>query len=180
VPIDPGKSKKTVLQPPESEVAWAAPPSSPSPSSVASVQPVPSRAEGATPAIPLPPASTRKAPTVVFEEPESGKVRPIRGVLVEFRGPADAGRMHALYEGRNRIGRDVDCDVCVEDPHVSKMHGFIYLDGDGPRLVDSSANGTVVDGERVRGSTLRLAAGAKLDIGSVRMVFVPIPTPYGS
>lgn len=116
---------------------------------------------------------------MLVEDPGASGTPQIRGILVEFRGPDDAGRMHPLSDGRNVLGRDGDCNVVIDDPLVSKMHAFIYLDGSGARLVDNSQNGTIIDGRRVLGAQVPLAPGSKLDLGGVRMVFVLVPNPYG-
>lgn len=104
--------------------------------------------------------------------------RQLRAVLVEYRGPDDLGRCHFLRDGRNAIGRDEECEVRLDEPSVSKAHAFIYLDGDGMRVVDNSQNGTVVDGKTIRGGEMSLVYGSKLDIGGARYVFVPIPPPF--
>lgn len=147
-------------------------------------QPAPVAEKPARPPLASPPAAAparRKDRTVVVGDAEvSGapRVRTIRAVLVEFRGPDDPGRVHPLYEGRNAIGRDSECDVILDDPNISKMHGFIYVDDEGSRIVDNSQNGTIVAGRTLRGAQSALTGGTRIDLGEVRFVFVPVPTPF--
>ena len=51
------------------------------------------------------------------------------------------------------IGREVDCDLVVEDPRVSRHHAQLEVHDDGRMVLRDlgSANGTFVHGERVEG-----------------------------
>ncbi|MCB9591184.1 MAG: sigma 54-interacting transcriptional regulator [Sandaracinaceae bacterium] len=62
----------------------------------------------------------------------------------------DAPHLAALVEGRSLIiGRDESADIRLKDGMVSREHvSLIHLAG-AVHLVDSSANGTFLDGERV-------------------------------
>jgi DNA-binding winged helix-turn-helix (wHTH) protein len=53
------------------------------------------------------------------------------------------GRRHPLNLGRNVIGRDLDCDICLADAGVSRHHAEIIVSADGAILQDlGSKNGT--------------------------------------
>jgi predicted component of type VI protein secretion system len=115
---------------------------------------------------------------VVVGNEAPAAVRHLRALLVEYRGADDPGSCHFLRDGRNAIGRDEECEVHLDDPSVSKAHAFVYIDGEGTRLVDNSQNGSIVDGRTIRGGQVSLTHGSKIDLGAARFVFVAIPPPF--
>jgi DNA-binding NtrC family response regulator len=64
------------------------------------------------------------------------------------------------------IGRDVDCDVQIEDPQVSRSHATLHL-GEAPRIEDlGSANGTQVRGRAIEAhGPVALGLGDPVQIG---------------
>lgn len=84
------------------------------------------------------------------------------------RRPAAAtgGRLVSLTDGREYaltgtsllIGRDAACDVVITSRNVSRRHAEIIATPKGYVLVDSSTNGTIVNGQRVEGQQV-LARG---------------------
>src|SRR5256885_9693863 len=83
-----------------------------------------------------------------------------------------AGEPRAFEVGaRAVIGRDPTCEVCLDDPSVSRRHAEIRLREDGHyEVVDlSSKHGVLVRGEKVR--TALLAHGDELGIGLARFRF---------
>jgi pSer/pThr/pTyr-binding forkhead associated (FHA) protein len=65
------------------------------------------------------------------------------------------------------VGRDETADITVRDSTLSRRHFMVWREGDNFLIKDlSSQNGTWVDGQRVRGTTLRenvcIAAGRTL------------------
>lgn len=84
----------------------------------------------------------------VIPAPAADERSPVRGALFVYAHRRDPGSVHALRQGRNSIGTGKDCDVTVEDPVVSRLHGFFMVGPDGCRYVDAgSSNGTLVNGE---------------------------------
>lgn len=73
-----------------------------------------------------------------------------------------AGRIYAT------IGRSTDCDVPIDDPTVSSHHARLSWSG-GVLVVEdlASANGTYVDGQRVK--TARVRPGADIRCGAVSL-----------
>jgi len=62
------------------------------------------------------------------------------------------------------IGRDLSCDLVLEDSSVSRNHARVGWNGSGWRLVDvGSKNGTTVNSEPARGAELR--DGDQIGIG---------------
>ena len=65
------------------------------------------------------------------------------------------------------VGRDETADITIRDDTLSRRHFMIWREGDSFLIKDlNSQNGTWVDGQRVRGTTLRddicIAAGRTL------------------
>ncbi len=65
------------------------------------------------------------------------------------------------------IGRDLSCDLVLEDSSVSRRHARVGWNGGGWMLVDvSSKNGTTVNGEPALGTELR--DGDSIGLGRLR------------
>src|SRR5574341_147627 len=83
------------------------------------------------------------------------------------------GRVVSLTDGREYVisgpsmvfGRDAGCDVVITYKNVSRRHAEIMATPKGYVLVDSSTNGTFVNGERVEGQRL-LARADVIRIGN--------------
>lgn len=73
-------------------------------------------------------------------------------------------RAHPLGAAPVAIGRDAACDVVVGGAGVSRRHAVVRAGPDGYVLSDESANGTLVNGERVAAPQL-LADGDVVRIG---------------
>lgn len=97
------------------------------------------------------------------------------------------GRIVSLTDGREyavpatglSIGRDAACDVVVVAADVSRRHARIALTGHGYEVLDSSANGVLLNGLRVQGH-VSLAKGDMLRIGTDEFRFyadVEAPAP---
>ena len=102
---------------------------------------------------------------------------------VSFASPAP-GRYLAIEEGEltrlvplresvTHVGRGFSVDVRLDDQTVSRRHAVIVAHPHGTRILDDrSANGTMVNGRRVREATLRDRDA--IQIGAVSLVFVEI------
>lgn len=63
------------------------------------------------------------------------------------------------------LGRDLACDIVVNDPEVSRRHARIYTQGDLFYIEDNgSTNGTCVNGQRLMGPSA-LQSGDRINIG---------------
>ena len=76
-----------------------------------------------------------------------------------------------LEEGTTHIGRDFAADIRLEDLSLSRRHA-ILVHGSGETVIldDRSANGTLLNGERVLRATLR--DGDVVVLGSTVMHYV--------
>lgn len=75
------------------------------------------------------------------------------------------GREYTIGEGPLRLGRDAASDVVVSGHEVSRQHAEIQRDPDGYLLVDTSVNGTYVNGQRI-GKTHRLSRADVIRVGN--------------
>lgn len=99
------------------------------------------------------------------------------------------GKILALTEAIFRIGRDPSCELRVNDRHASRVHAEIRREGDAFVLYDRSANGTWVNGVRVK-ERRTLAQGDKVRVAGERFIFTighvaepteePQTSPYAS
>ena len=97
----------------------------------------------------------------------AGKVRMTRGNQPE--------RVLSLSQAQVVIGRDPACDVQLDYAQVSGRHARIDVKGGNFVLTDlSSANGTWVNGQRVRNRILR--PGDVIGLGPYRFTFTPDQT----
>jgi ABC-type multidrug transport system ATPase subunit/pSer/pThr/pTyr-binding forkhead associated (FHA) protein len=117
-------------------------------------------------------------------ERATGKVRAAMdgaGMRPEGEPPGEAG-VGFLVTGSNRrdippagltIGRDSDNDVVLQGARVSRRHARIELSAEGYFICDlGSANGTKVNGTKLRGTAAWLRDGDLLTLGSQSLRFV--------
>ncbi len=87
--------------------------------------------------------------------------------------PGAAGREFALEGPVVTVGRRADQDIVLIDPSVSRSHARIELGPAGVVILDlGSTNGTVVNGQRLRGSRATLRGGERIEIGTVVLEFL--------
>ena len=79
------------------------------------------------------------------------------------------GSRHAVTADGLVIGRGAEADLRINDPGISRRHAELRLDGRQVRVTDlGSTNGTLVDGHKVRETTLR--DGARVRLGNTEIV----------
>jgi pSer/pThr/pTyr-binding forkhead associated (FHA) protein len=61
------------------------------------------------------------------------------------------GREYEIAEGSVLIGREAGCDVVISSKNVSRRHAEIVSTPKGYLVIDSSTNGTFVNGEKIKG-----------------------------
>jgi hypothetical protein len=78
---------------------------------------------------------------------------------------------------RFTIGRTRDCDLCLTDLSVSRMHALLIRREDGWVLSDlGSHNGTRLNGWLVR-EAVRVRAGDRVEFGSMAFIIQGDPPP---
>jgi pSer/pThr/pTyr-binding forkhead associated (FHA) protein len=100
-------------------------------------------------------------------------------------GTSTGGRLVCLTDGREytvghtplSLGRDAGSDVVVSGNEVSRNHAEIRSEPDGYVLVDLSANGTYVNGQRM-GKTHLLARADVIRIGNDEFRFYADATDF--
>jgi DNA-binding NtrC family response regulator len=104
-----------------------------------------------------------------------------RAYVTVVSGPADPPLAELPRGAEVSIGRSRSSGVRVEDGSVSRTHATLLWEGGGTViLVDyGSRNGTLVDGQRVRG-TQKLGSGAEIQIGEARLVVVVGGTAFST
>ena len=66
-------------------------------------------------------------------------------------GPS-VGKVYPLDKNEEFVGRDLNNDIVINDPEISRRHARLYVQGNGYVLEDlGSTNGTFVNGQRLLG-----------------------------
>ncbi len=100
---------------------------------------------------------------------------------------ATGGRLVCLTDGREYtigaapvvIGREAGCDIVVPNKDVSRRHAEIFVSPQGYVLVDSSTNGTFVNGDRIEAQRV-LARADVIKIGDHEFRFYADKAPEGA
>lgn len=107
---------------------------------------------------------------------DGGTCPPALSLLVHA-GPT-AGLVVPLERGSYRIGRS-NTDICLPDPDVSRVHAVLTISETAVTITDdASANGTIVDGCRIRSALLSTAS--RIQIGGSVMSIVFDDEDYGA
>lgn len=79
---------------------------------------------------------------------------------------------HQLSIGVNSVGRLPDNQVVIRDEHISRRHFAIIIHSDGRCEIHdiASKNGTVLNGEKIKGPT-ELSPGDEISVCTRRMKF---------
>ncbi|HJU74089.1 MAG TPA: FHA domain-containing protein, partial [Gemmatimonadaceae bacterium] len=104
--------------------------------------------------------------------PPGGANREVPRQSARVSAPVKNGRLISQLDGREyairaeglSIGRDAACDVVVPANSVSRKHARIALEARGYTITDSSTNGVIVSGEKVR-TTRLLKRGDTVRVG---------------
>ncbi len=115
---------------------------------------------------------------LVVDEALSGRTRIGPALAGPASVPEDGARVVCLTDGREyRIGsrplvfgREAGADIVVPGDNVSRRHAELHRDPAGFLLLDASANGVLVNGERVSGE-VRLKGGDLIRIGNEEFRF---------
>lgn len=64
---------------------------------------------------------------------------------------------------KTTIGRQQDCDIVLDDNHVSRVHTLLQIKGTALHLYNKSTNGTLVNGKKVDECVLQINDIVKID-----------------
>ncbi|WP_075061573.1 FHA domain-containing protein [Ornatilinea apprima] len=97
--------------------------------------------------------------------------------LVMRNGPTP-GKSFLLEQAELFVGRDLNNEIVINDPEVSRRHARFLLQGDGYILEDlGSTNGTTINGQRIMGP-YALRPGEVILLGeNVTMVYEAVVDP---
>ena len=102
---------------------------------------------------------------------ESSFGRKLVGWLVSY-SVDELGVDYKLYEGRNIIGRDVDCNITVSDGRMSGKHAVLLFRANKYSLTDSqSSHGTYVNDEDIELEPRYLKDGDIIRMGNTIFKF---------
>ena len=101
-------------------------------------------------------------------------------VVVEA-GTGDRHVAHMAAKGPLSIGRGPECDVQLDDSHISRRHVLLFAEPDALRVQDVSSNGTLAGEQLLRGSAANVAYGTPILLG-FHTVYVRAlgPTPVAA
>ena len=75
---------------------------------------------------------------------------------------------HVLNDGKHTLGRSSDCEVCVDDPSVSRKHALLVVQSGVLTLKDlGSANKSYVNDDRVT-SEVEVRSGSTVRFGRIK------------
>ena len=149
------------------------------PTPPASVAP-PSRSSSASVSPPRPPREHtifRQVPEGTSTTPSVAKDRKIVGVLVTYSWKPE-GQVFHILEGRNFIGRDRECEVCVpEDETLSGKNSHItfrqsFVIGDMVSMTGTDLNGVPIEQQ-----FCGLSNYATIRAGSTYFTFIAVEPP---
>ena len=189
---------RPLAQPQTAPPPAAPPPAAPKPAAAAMPTPVLPARPGATPPAATPPAATPPAKAPVRAEtpdrPKTVAVRPkdmppppsslaASGTDLESRLHQSTPRLFVKGEGlkrparlmktSNKLGRAETADVLLPHESVSELHAEIRFDGENWSLLDcGSTNGSVVDGQLLRGTAQIIRRNSFIGIGALQLIFL--------
>jgi len=106
---------------------------------------------------------------------ETGKaerVNPVAGWLVVVKG-GQTGIDFRIRIGRNVIGRDLTCDIVLEDDKVSNTHSTVQFYSKTSEFIifdERSQNGTFVNDQLITTNT-QIKDGDRICLGDTEMIF---------
>ncbi len=105
-------------------------------------------------------------------------------MVIEQIGPHGHAVLRLRLEGAGtecRVGRDLGCDIVVDDEHAAQQHALLTLLEDGRVHVQDlgTRNGTRVDGKRVPADTGAIVEQGEVIVGSTRLHIRTRHTPVG-
>jgi hypothetical protein len=117
----------------------------------------------------------------VYVKPTSRAGRRIVALLVTYSWRPE-GEVFPIYEGRNYLGHDPECEICLQtDAKLSRIHTAIFYRGAGFEISDEKGlNGTYVNGQPVPLSGQLLPNYAELRTGATRWRFIAVEPETGA
>ena len=90
---------------------------------------------------------------------------------IEQKGQNAVTEIFPLNNARIKIGRSLECEIAISDPHISSQHVQLDKTTQGYTILDlGSANGTYINGTRLSSPAL-LKEGDEISLGITKLVF---------
>ncbi|HVQ27280.1 MAG TPA: sigma 54-interacting transcriptional regulator, partial [Planctomycetota bacterium] len=122
------------------------------------------------------PAAKSPATTILYLHERPVAIE-LRAFALEVVAGPDSGRSLAGRKRSVLLGTHPSSDVCLTDPHVSRLHARIDVEERDYVLADlGSTNGTRVGGVRVR--QVCLEDGSEIELGATRLRFRVLDEPF--
>jgi len=84
----------------------------------------------------------------------------------------DGSAVMAISLNRTLIGRDLDCDIRIANPEISRHHVVVYREGGTVFTRDlGSSNGTTINGFRALSEPMTILAGDNVVLGDLSFTF---------
>jgi len=105
-------------------------------------------------------------------------------MLIEQIGPHGHPLLRQSFAGAGtecRVGRDISCDIILDDEHAAPQHTLLTLQEDGRVRVQDlgTQNGTRVDGKRVPADTGMVVEQGEIIVGRTRLRIRTRHAPVG-
>ena len=92
--------------------------------------------------------------------------------LLFTRGPLK-GLRYDVKEGEFHLGRSTTCEICIQDPRLSRKHCLFAMSGGDLRIVDlASVNGTFANGAQIDATIRPLKVGDRITVGDTSLIVV--------
>ncbi len=118
------------------------------------------------------PVQRHQRPTRWDETTRLDKTSVPQPTLTVSSGGGGEGNVLEIRQGSQSIGRQPDCDLCIDDRLVSRRHAIVVRDGKKISIHDAgSANGTSVNGEPLHATPRMLRPGDVVRVGRVDLIY---------
>jgi hypothetical protein len=100
------------------------------------------------------------------------QIQGIRRLVGKLVNANNLDEEYNIYEGRNIIGRDMDCNITINDNKVSSRHAVLLYRVGKFSITDSqSSYGTFVNGNDIDLETCYLEDGDEIRVGDTTLLF---------
>lgn len=119
------------------------------------------------------PAERKQRPTGWDEATSSDNTVVSQPALAVHTGGELEGQILEIRLGTQVIGRQPDCELCIDDGFVSRRHAIVVRDDTRVTVQDAgSANGSSVNGDPLHEDPRALRSGDVVRVGRIELVYL--------
>src|SRR6266581_9591704 len=119
------------------------------------------------------PTGRKQRPTGWDETTTSDNTVVSQPALAVRSGGELEGQILEIRPGTQVIGRQPDCELCIDDGFVSRRHAIVVRDNTGVTVQDAgSANGTSVNDEPLHEDPRTLRSADVVRVGRIDLVYL--------